>query len=169
MEPIAKRLKSFLQHKELTTTGFTRILQYSSCEKVARLFRVPGAKPSVDILEDIAKHFEELNLRWLITGHGEMLRGSIAAATQPQQTQALPQQEMQMTAAIQQEHDPKLVFIHTAHKDEFFHHQSFPSFLLQSTGSDRVTSTHHEKETEKTSKPLLGSLINFIENLQDEQ
>ncbi|MRG48966.1 hypothetical protein GFS24_27900 [Chitinophaga sp. SYP-B3965] len=156
MEPIAKRLKSFLQHKGLTTTAFTRILQYSSCEKVARLFRVPGAKPSVDILEDIAKHFEELNLRWLITGHGEMLRVS-ATHTQPQ-----PHPETEMTAAIQQEqkeHDPNLVFIKTANNDEYILHQPFPSFLLKGS----------EKEMEKTSKPLLGSLINFIENVRDEQ
>jgi hypothetical protein len=27
----------------------------------------------VDILKDIAEHFEELNMRWLLTGDGEML------------------------------------------------------------------------------------------------
>lgn len=55
-------------------------MQYSSCEKVARLFRIQGAKPSVDILEDIAEHFEELNIRWLVTGQGEMLLPVISGA-----------------------------------------------------------------------------------------
>jgi hypothetical protein len=124
MEPIAKRLKSFLQFKGLTTTAFTRTLEYNSCEKVARLFRVPGAKPSVDILEDIGKHFEELNLRWLITGDGEMLNGSL------QQPVAIP--ETDKSAAMGEEHDPQLLFLQTANTDdEYVHHQPFPSFLLK--------------------------------------
>lgn len=124
MEPIAKRLKSFLQFKGLTTTAFTRTLEYNSCEKVARLFRVPGAKPSVDILEDIGKHFEELNLRWLITGHGEMLCGNL------QQPVAIP--ETDRPAAKMEEHDPQLLFLQTANTDdEYVHRQPFPAFLLK--------------------------------------
>lgn len=124
MEPIAKRLKSFLQFKGLTTTAFTRTLEYNSCEKVARLFRVPGAKPSVDILEDIGKHFEELNLRWLITGHGEMLSGPL------QQPVAIP--ETDKPASVVEAHDPQLLFLQTAdNDDEYVHHQPFPSFLLK--------------------------------------
>lgn len=119
MEPIAKRLKSFLQFKGLTTTAFTRTLEYSSCEKVARLFRVPGAKPSVDILEDIGKHFQELDLRWLITGQGQMLCGSF---------QPVASTETDRAAAVE-EHDAQLVFIQTANTDdEYVHHQPFASF-----------------------------------------
>ena len=73
MDSIATRLKCFLEHKSLSTTAFSRILQYKSCEKIARLFRADGAKPSVDIVADIALHFPELNIRWLVTGQGEML------------------------------------------------------------------------------------------------
>lgn len=73
MEPIAIRLRCFLQHKQMTSSTFSRCLNYSSCEKVARLFRIAGAKPSVDIIRDIASNFEELNIRWLLTGDGEML------------------------------------------------------------------------------------------------
>lgn len=73
MQPISRRLNSFLQHKALSTSAFCRILQYRSCEKIARLFRLKHAKPSVDILEDIANHFSDLNIHWLITGNGEML------------------------------------------------------------------------------------------------
>ncbi len=123
MEPIAKRLKSFLQFKGLTTTAFTRTLEYNSCEKVARLFRVPGAKPSVDILEDIGKHFEELNLRWLITGQGEMLCGPLQ--------QPVAKQETERPAAKVEEHDPQLLFLQTADTDDGYHRQPFPSFLLK--------------------------------------
>ncbi|AWO01142.1 hypothetical protein DLD77_05275 [Chitinophaga alhagiae] len=57
----------------MTASEFSRCLNYNSCEKVARLFRIEGAKPSVDIVKDIAQNFEELNIRWLLTGDGEML------------------------------------------------------------------------------------------------
>jgi hypothetical protein len=150
MEPIAKRLKSFLQFKGLTTTAFTRTLEYSSCEKVARLFRVPGAKPSVDILEDIARHFQELDLRWLITGHGQMLNGAL---------QPVASETDRVTAPVE-EHDAKLHFIQTANTDDaYVHHPSFPSFLLKGS----------QEEMEKSSKPLRGSLMNFVEDLRDEQ
>lgn len=138
MEPIAKRLKSFLQLKGLSTTAFTRTLQYSSCEKIARLFRVQGAKPSVDILEDIAKHFQELNLRWLISGQGEMLSGPAIHA------------EIKAEAALPEEQ---------LFTDEYVIHQEYPSFRVQNS---------NEEDMEKVSKPLLGSLVNFIENHRDE-
>ena len=73
MDTIATRLKSFLDLKGLSTTAFSRLLHYKSCEKIARLFRADGAKPSVDIVADAALRFPELNIRWLITGQGEML------------------------------------------------------------------------------------------------
>ncbi|WP_341842557.1 hypothetical protein [Chitinophaga caseinilytica] len=73
MESIASRLKNFIQHKQLSTSAFTRILEYKSCEKIARLFRSEGAKPSVDIVADIANRFADLNIRWLLTGEGNML------------------------------------------------------------------------------------------------
>lgn len=73
MESISQRLKFFLQYKELNTTAFCRRMRYKSCEKIARLFRSGNAKPSADILADIARHFPELDVRWLITGEGDML------------------------------------------------------------------------------------------------
>lgn len=73
MESIASRLKNYIQYKDLTTSAFTRVLGYKSCEKIARLFRTEGAKPSVDIVADIATAFRELNVHWLLTGEGAML------------------------------------------------------------------------------------------------
>lgn len=91
MESIASRLKNFVQHKELSTSAFTRALGYKSCEKVARLFRAKSvAKPSVDIVADIANHFPELDIKWLLTGKGEMLS---LAAMQPRAEHAIRRQE----------------------------------------------------------------------------
>lgn len=47
-------------------------LGYSSSEKIYRLNRVPDAKPSFEIIEDLSRAFEDLNLNWLISGIGEM-------------------------------------------------------------------------------------------------
>lgn len=43
-------------------------LGYSSPDKLYRLKRGRGAKPSYDILQDIADLFQSIDLRWLLTG-----------------------------------------------------------------------------------------------------
>jgi hypothetical protein len=48
-------------------------LNYSSSEKLNRL-KKENTNPSVDILLDISNKFEDINLDWLITGNGEMLK-----------------------------------------------------------------------------------------------
>lgn len=48
-------------------------LGYDSSEKIARL-KDPNKRPSVDILEDISNKFENIDLNWLITGSGSMLK-----------------------------------------------------------------------------------------------
>lgn len=86
METIASRLRLFLKHKNLGTSAFTRQLKYKSCEKIARLFRLDNAKPSVNVIADIAARYSELSIRWLLTGEGAMLRHTAAtrSATQPE-------------------------------------------------------------------------------------
>lgn len=49
------------------------ILGYSSSEKLNRL-KKEGAKPSMDILQDISNKFDEIDANWLLTGNGEMLK-----------------------------------------------------------------------------------------------
>lgn len=48
-------------------------LGYNSPEKINRLKKEEN-KPSFDILVDIANKFDEINLDWLITGKGKMLK-----------------------------------------------------------------------------------------------
>ncbi len=50
-----------------------KILEYNSPEKLYRLERNPEAKPSIEIIEDFTNKFEDLNLRWFISGFGEPL------------------------------------------------------------------------------------------------
>ncbi len=48
-------------------------LNYSSSEKLNRL-KKENTNPSVEILLDISNKFEDVNIDWLLTGKGEMLR-----------------------------------------------------------------------------------------------
>ena len=48
-------------------------LGYDSSEKIARL-KDSAKRPSVDILEDISNKFVNIDLNWLITGNGSMLK-----------------------------------------------------------------------------------------------
>ena len=54
----------------------SKALGYSGSEKIARLTRKPKEGeseklPSFTILADISNMFENLNIRWLLTGNGE--------------------------------------------------------------------------------------------------
>ena len=49
---------------------------YASPEKFYRLRRDPAAKPSIEMIEDFAKKFPDLNIRWLVTGKGKPFESS---------------------------------------------------------------------------------------------
>lgn len=49
-------------------------LGYSSYEKLRRLGDSVDNKPSIDILEDVNSKFPNVNLDWLITGTGTMMK-----------------------------------------------------------------------------------------------
>jgi phage repressor protein C with HTH and peptisase S24 domain len=57
-----------MERHRLNGNELAGLLGYKNPEKIYRLFRSDTAKPSVDILEDIANKFEDLDLTWLLTG-----------------------------------------------------------------------------------------------------
>lgn len=71
-----ERLRIFIDHLGLSPHSFALTLGYASSEKIARLFRRKGAKPSYDVLKDVSNKFEDLNFNWLMRGNGEMLLSS---------------------------------------------------------------------------------------------
>lgn len=73
MKDLVKRLKIFLDHKQLGLIDLSIILGYNSPQKLYRLFNTENASPSCQIIEDISNRFYELNLNWLFTGRGQML------------------------------------------------------------------------------------------------
>lgn len=72
---IALRIGEFIAYKKISRRTFASKLGYTSSEKINRLFRKDGAKPGFDIVADIANKFVEVNVDWLVTGRGEMLKG----------------------------------------------------------------------------------------------
>jgi len=58
----------------MTANSFATVLGYASSEKIGRLFRKKDANPSYEIIYDIANKFVEINIEWLITGLGPMLK-----------------------------------------------------------------------------------------------
>jgi len=74
MESIPARIQAYLAHKKLSANKFATMLGYDSSEKIRRLFRGENANPSAEILQDIANKFAEINIEWVLTGKGEMIK-----------------------------------------------------------------------------------------------
>jgi len=51
-------------------------LNYSSSEKINRL-KKPNNSPSMEIIIDISNKFDLINIEWLLTGKGEMLKNEV--------------------------------------------------------------------------------------------
>jgi hypothetical protein len=74
ISPIAQRIGKYIAYLQVSRREFALRLGYTSSEKINRLFRKDGAKPGFDIIEDMANKFVDLNVEWLVTGRGEMLK-----------------------------------------------------------------------------------------------
>lgn len=75
---IVSRIKELMSYYSINSLTLSKRLGYKSSEKISRLFRDGGAKPSYDIIYDIANKFE-INTDWLITGRGSMLESEGSA------------------------------------------------------------------------------------------
>lgn len=72
---VVSRIKELMNYHSMNSLSFSKELGYKSSEKISRLFRDGGAKPSYDIIYDISNKFE-INTDWLVTGRGQMLRNA---------------------------------------------------------------------------------------------
>lgn len=70
---IVSRIKQVMDYHSMNSLSLSKELGYKSSEKLSRLFRDCGAKPSYDIIYDISNKFE-INTDWLITGRGSMTK-----------------------------------------------------------------------------------------------
>lgn len=70
---IVSRIKELMSYYSMNSLSLSKSLGYKSSEKISRLFREGGAKPSYDIIYDISNKFE-ISADWLITGRGTMIK-----------------------------------------------------------------------------------------------
>lgn len=69
---IFDRILIILEKKGLKNVSeLAEKLGYASPQKIYRLKQEENSKPSYDIIFDLSNKFEDLNLRWFITGDGE--------------------------------------------------------------------------------------------------
>ena len=85
---VVSRIKELMSYYSINSLTLSKELGYKSSEKISRLFRDGGAKPSYDIIYDISNKFE-INTDWLITGRGSMLK-SEGRAPRGEQEEVLP-------------------------------------------------------------------------------
>jgi len=72
---IKQRLLQLFENKGIKNANeFAKILNYASSEKISRLLRDADNMPSADILKDIANKFVDIDLNWLLTGKGSMIK-----------------------------------------------------------------------------------------------
>ncbi len=92
MISFGSRLHKFLLVKNLSISKFADRLGYENAEKIYRLFRDNKNKPSFEIIHDISNKFEELNVDWLITGRGSMLKTTYEQEQLPKNSsESIPQ------------------------------------------------------------------------------
>ena len=74
-EPMVLRLWEYLQIKSFSVYNVAEKLGYDSPEKIYRIFRKQGAKPSAEVIIDVANKFDDFNIDWWFTGKGTMIKG----------------------------------------------------------------------------------------------
>ncbi|MDR0754580.1 MAG: helix-turn-helix domain-containing protein [Prevotellaceae bacterium] len=72
MDSVKKRLIEFLKRKKITQSKFTKMIDVSST-----YVNSMSENPTADTINKIKSNFPELNLDWLLTGDGEMLKNVI--------------------------------------------------------------------------------------------
>ena len=101
---IVSRIKEFMEYKSLNSLTLSNKLGYKSSEKLSRLFRGGNAKPSYEIIYDISNMFE-INVDWLITGRGSMLRDSQTPEENELSTQPISSAEESIIYKMYKEED----------------------------------------------------------------
>lgn len=101
---IVSRIKEFMEYKSLNSLTLSNKLGYKSSEKLSRLFRGGNAKPSYEIIYDISNMFE-INVDWLITGRGSMLRDSQTPEENKPSTQPISSAEESIIYKMYKEKD----------------------------------------------------------------
>lgn len=74
LTPIVTRIEEIMDVYRLNIPQFAEQLGYKSPQKIYRLFNTAQASPSCQIIEDIGRAFDEVDLNWLILGEGNFYK-----------------------------------------------------------------------------------------------
>jgi hypothetical protein len=78
IQTIFDRIEIIIEQKGLKNIAeLAAVLEYGSPQKIYRLRQAEDSKPSYDIIQDFSNKFEDLNMRWFITGEGEPFTTSV--------------------------------------------------------------------------------------------
>ncbi|GGB82649.1 transcriptional regulator [Flavobacterium suaedae] len=102
----------------------SKLLGYKSAEKLYRLERDKNNSPSYQIILDLSNLFEEVDLNWLLTGKGSMIKN----------------------ADISEKYMSEPVSVYSLKTDNMQQHQSIPLYNLEATAGV-VTLFRDSKET----------------------
>ncbi len=70
---IAQRLESFINFKNLSQKEFCKIIGYPE-SSLSGFLNGKTSSPRIELIEGIVNHFPELDIVWLFSGSGQMLR-----------------------------------------------------------------------------------------------
>lgn len=70
---VGGRLQAIIDYYSITAPEFSRALGYERADKIYNILK-GKFYPSFEILESITKNFVDVNIDWLITGRGDMLK-----------------------------------------------------------------------------------------------
>jgi len=77
IQTIFDRILIIIERKGIRNVAeLSSLLGYGSPQKIYRLRQTQDSKPSYDIIQDFSNKFEDLNVRWFLTGEGEPFQTS---------------------------------------------------------------------------------------------
>lgn len=79
---VSDRLLQLIQHYDISTLEFSKLIGFERADKIYNILN-GKFNPSFEILVAITNKFVEVNIDWLITGNGTMLRQSNSDAVLP--------------------------------------------------------------------------------------
>ena len=73
LDTVAERLSAFLRNRNLKQTEFCKTTGYPE-SNLSNFLTGKTTNPRIELMEALANHFPELDLVWLLSGTGTMLR-----------------------------------------------------------------------------------------------
>lgn len=77
LTPVVTRIQEIMDAYNLNLPQFAIELGYTSPQKIYRLFNTSQASPSCQIIEDIGRKFDKIDLNWLLIGEGNIYKAEI--------------------------------------------------------------------------------------------